>query len=124
MQGCPAHPVLNCHHWLTSLIMHAADHAKEHAKENSKDKGALEDGDSNRFPGIAPISTRRSNSIRSDMSEPLLTTITSQAVLMSGGFGELGQSKTGAGMHDSAAASLGCAVQAGLSCMLEHIAGA
>ena len=98
--------------------MHAADHAKEHAKESVKDKGGLENGDNDRFPGIAPISTRRSNSIRSDISEPLLTPITSQAVLMSSGFREPERSMTGAGLHYSAAACLGCAVQAGLSCML------
>ena len=38
--------------------------------EAGKDKATLENGETDRFTGIPPISTRRSNSIRSDISKP------------------------------------------------------
>ena len=46
------------------------DELESACAEAGKDKAALENGEHDRFTGIPPITTRRSNSIRSDISEP------------------------------------------------------
>ncbi|CAK0783609.1 hypothetical protein CVIRNUC_006808 [Coccomyxa viridis] len=49
-------------------ILEEEEDGKYTKSEAGKDKAALENGETDRFTGIPPISTRRSNSIRSDIS--------------------------------------------------------
>ena len=54
--------------WQVSVLQ--PDELDSACAEAGKDKAALENGETDRFTGIPPISTRRSNSIRSDISKP------------------------------------------------------